>query len=477
MINIDLTKLDEKARRAISNAKERFKIARERATAASNNEALTPSDRITALRYRTMATVWEALDNPADALPECKHCLDKLHSLSAVRGSFKDELKGSLLKKEERKEIISTVGMINFVIYDVTQAAGKDVHLWSWPFVDTGEDKVDPLRDARITRLLQEQGMNHCCVKPWSFGQDDTEEHKLKLPWRIADNTQDNFIVADNKDRNVKMFDDRGKFLSAFRHPDDGVSAEVHIYDVATDGEDSIYVLFERRKPGPRRKSEYGVFVKLAADQHREFLLREELIPWSWYLPSLTVNSNNKLLVRGRLPDVGLGRQQHVIDVYQKDGQFVRCIGAGKVKKPMAIAAANNGRVMVQDEHNGSRYVRVFSELGEHLFKIKVEGSFAFADIAFDHAREQIVVAFQEAGKPCLRLLVYTKDGRTIVRSVELDVPGLDCFKGITLAKTGRVGITAGFLRKQSNNPNNDSFITPSDAFIDAEHDYKILVV
>ena len=52
MMNIDVTELDERARRAISNAKDRFKMARERATAASNNEALTASDRITALRYR-----------------------------------------------------------------------------------------------------------------------------------------------------------------------------------------------------------------------------------------------------------------------------------------------------------------------------------------------------------------------------------------------------------------------------------------
>ena len=474
MIKIDLTELDERATRAISNAKERFKMAREKATAAANNEALNTCDRITALRYRVMATILEALDHPADALPECGYCLKKLHSLPDVRGSFKVELKGGWFNKEERREIISMVCQINHAIYDVTQSAGKDVHLWVWPFVDTGEDKIDPLRDARINSVLQKQGMGYCCVTPWSFGQEGIEEHKLKVPIGFASSTHGEFIIADSKERNVKVFDASGKFLYAFHHPNDSESTQVHLYDVATDKEDNIYVLYEWEKPGALQKTEYGVYMKSAASgQHHEFPLREDLRPWAWYLPSLTVNTNNKILVRGRLGSA------NVIDMYQRDGQLVRHFGGGKLKNPTAITAADDGRVMVGDTTKDSHYVRMFSEQGEQLFKFRVEGSFSFVDIAFyqDQASKQVLVAGFEAEKQGLHLLVITNDGRTFVRITELNVQGLDCIRGITVTMAGHIGFTAGFLREHSTNPDSESFITSTDAFLDANHNYMVLVV
>ena len=88
---------------AFDEARERFKMARERATDASNNKSLGIFDRITAIRYRVMAAILEsviksieraetagnmsclsveiALEN---ALPECEQYLQKLHSLPAV---------------------------------------------------------------------------------------------------------------------------------------------------------------------------------------------------------------------------------------------------------------------------------------------------------------------------------------------------------------------------------------------------------
>ena len=57
--NMELKELNGKTKRALSEAKERFKMAREEATKAFNNEALTTFDRITAIRYRVMSTMLE----------------------------------------------------------------------------------------------------------------------------------------------------------------------------------------------------------------------------------------------------------------------------------------------------------------------------------------------------------------------------------------------------------------------------------
>jgi len=59
--------------------------------------------------------------------------------------------------------------------------------------------------------------MEHCCVKPWSFGQEGEEEHKLKEPRGIATNTDGQFIIAANGDKTVKVFSSSGKFLHSFK--------------------------------------------------------------------------------------------------------------------------------------------------------------------------------------------------------------------------------------------------------------------
>ena len=139
-------------------------------------------------------------------------CIEELNSLAAVRNSFDVQLKKgiqavrSLVGKDERKKIISSVCHVNRVMYDVTQTVRKDVLFWFWPNI--GE--VDPLRDGRVAQILRKQGMEHCYV-PWSFGQEGEEEHKLKKPRGIATNSNGQFIVGDINE--VKMFDPTGHFI------------------------------------------------------------------------------------------------------------------------------------------------------------------------------------------------------------------------------------------------------------------------
>lgn len=478
MTNIDLTDLDENAEKAIVNAKERFKMARKKATSASNCEALDDSLRITAIRYRVMAAILEKFDNPADALTECKYCLEKLHSLSEVHHSFKAEIKGEKLHREERRQTISTVCRINHAVYNVTQSTGMEDHLLSWPSVNTGDDKVDPLRDARVTRILHKHGMEHCCVTPWSFGQEGEQEQKLKLPCGITSDAHRNFILADNKESNVKVFNKQGKFQHAFHIPsvnDYGlIITKVQVYDVTTDIDGNIYVLFGCEKPGAQTLA-YGIFVKSVAGRHQEFYLKEDLIPWSWYLPSLAVTDNNKVLVRG---SYGRRTPVHVVDVYNTDGQFVHRFGEQKLKKPSAMAAANGDTVVVLDLSNSQLCVRSFNaESGNQLLKFKVDRLLSSPVIAFHKKTKHVIIAGIDTEKHHLCLLEYTEDGRTFVRSTELNLERLDCLRAMTVTLKGHIGMTVGFLRKQSKNPDNNSFVTPVDSFLDAEHDYKVVIV
>ena len=119
--------LTESATRQLTNAKKRFERAREMATIAFSNEALSTSDRILAMQYRVMATVLETIDHPADAVAPCKVCIEELNGLPVVQRSFQEQLRTgimavkSLFNKEERRKVISGVCLVNRVAYDVTQ--------------------------------------------------------------------------------------------------------------------------------------------------------------------------------------------------------------------------------------------------------------------------------------------------------------------------------------------------------------------
>ena len=253
MRNMELTELGKKTKGVLSEVKERFKMAREEATEAFNNEALSTFDRITAIRCRVVATMLESAVETVGtagnlsslsvksalekALPECEQRLKKLHSLPDVQNNFKVELadKGLLnvngrIGKVERREIISTVCQVNRAIFDATETAGKDVHVCTWPSVDTGKDKVDSLRDLRVAKILRKVGMEHCCV-PWSFGQDGEEEHKLKYPRCIASNADRELIVADWEDISVKVFSSSGNFLLSFKPQTDDADTRLEILE------------------------------------------------------------------------------------------------------------------------------------------------------------------------------------------------------------------------------------------------------
>ena len=431
-------------------AKKKFKKAREEATEAYNNEGLTIFDRITAIRYRVMATVLESVVETVgttgdmspsslktaltNALPECEECLQKLHSLPAVQDNFKVELDKGLLNvrgrfgKDERRKIISMVCQINRAIYDAIRVVGRDSLVW--PFVDTGEDKVDPLRDGRISKVLHKVNMEHCCVTPWSFGQEGEEEHKLKRPLGIATNTKGQFLIADNGDKTVKVFDSNGKFDFRFNLQTDDTDTELEILDVATAGEDNkIYILLRLKKPGAKEwESEVQVFNKTADLQHKFPVRRGD------WVNRLTVSSGKK---RGKI----LLLLDDVVDVHEEPiGEFVCSFGGGAFKDPTDITATCDGRVMIVDRGDDSLYI--FDVEGHQLgkFNIKYERD-VYYRIACHPASDHVVFADEERETRRLRVAIYTVNGE-FVRRIQLDeVVRMYGVNGIAATVEGHIAV------------------------------------
>ena len=325
MRKLDLSALDEPSTRKLTKAKKRFEDARLGATNAFSNEALELPDRLLAMQYRVMATILETIDNPEDCLRPCKVCIEDLQDVSGVKECFKVELRKGLwarLGKEERRKIISTVCFFNRVVYDVTlmtRFGTKGQLSVNWPCVNTGEEPVNPLRHQRVAEVLNKQGMVHYSCLPWSFGQEGDQEHKLKDPCGIATNHRGQFLIADNGDKTVKVFDSNGKFDFRFNPQTDDGDTELHILDVATAGEDDrIYLLVGLEKPGAVEwENEVQVFNKTADLQHK--------------FPVRSGGWNGRLTVSGKQRVKILLRRDDVVDVYQEPSGEPVCYGAPNV--------------------------------------------------------------------------------------------------------------------------------------------------
>ena len=431
MRKLELSALDESAMRKLVRAKKRFEEARLEAIKAFSNEALELPDRLLAMQYRLMATILETVDNPTDALAGCRVCLDELHQVPAVKEYFKVELEEGLrlrarFNKDERRQIIFSVCHANRVIYDVMSMLGSG-KMWTLPDVETGKEKVDPLRNERVVKILTKQGNEHCCVTPWSFGQEGEEKHELKDPRGIATNHRGQFLIADARDNIVKVFDINGKFDFWFNPQTDDADRMIDIWDVATAGEDDkIYLLVGLWKPGAEKwEYEVQVFNKNADLQHK-FPVRSG--GWG----RLTVSSGKQ---RGKI--LLLAGNVHV---HEPSGEFVCSFGGGVFKCATDITATCDGRVMIVDLDDHSFYI--FDVEGHQLgkFNIKYERD-VYYRIAWHPASDHVVLAGYGRGTDCLTLAIYTVDGE-FVRRIQLDEVVWGTYvRGITVTVEGHIAV------------------------------------
>ena len=433
---LELSSLDESATRKLGRAKKRFEEARLEAIRAFSNEALELSDRLLAVQYRLMATILETVDNPTDALASCRVCLDELHQVPAVKEYFKVELEEGLrlrarFNKDERRQIIFSVCHANRVIYDVMNMLGS-VKRWTLPYVETGKEKVDPLRNERVVKALKKQGNEHCCLL-WSFCQEGEQRHKMKWPFGIATNTKGQFLVADDGDKTVKVFDSNGKIDFRFNPQTDDADTMLFVLDVAiADEDDQICLLVKLKKPGAEEwESEVQVFNKTADLQHK-FPVRRG----GWRLTVSSGKQRGKILLLTRNVDLA-----DVVDVHEPSGEFVCRFGGGVFKVASDITATCAGRVMIVDDDCLYLFDLEGHKLGK--FNIKYERD-DYSCIACHPASDHVVLAGHERETRRLTLAIYTVNGE-FVRRIQLDekvqVTLYELVRGITVTVEGHIAV------------------------------------
>ena len=441
--NMQLTELDETTKSLLSDAQEKFRSAVENATHACNNEALSTFDRITAIRYRVMAAMLksaaETVRTTGDlkstlqkALPECEQCLKKLNSLPAVQNSFKSELSQGFLNirgrfgKDERMQIISTVCQVNRTIYDAMRTVGKDVHVLVWPYVDIGEDQVDPLRDARVLQMLEKSekvDMEHYRITP-GLSFDMPGIH-------CATNTVGQFLIAEERGETVHVFDKNGMFQFRFRPQTDDAKTKIQIRDLVTeDVSEKIYLLIGLYNEERWESSEVQVLNKTADLQYKFPVTRE----------SRLVVSGSKLVILG----------SREADVYDQDGEFDRSFevfNSGRDKYLFDCTATYDGRIMITHRKRDysdhwSHCVHVFTMEGQEIAKFKSGVGLNLDYMLFSprSAGEHVVIAGYNSENGIITVEIYTVDGKLVRRILLRDESKLQ-FRAITVTIEGHIAV------------------------------------
>ena len=435
--------LTEYATRQLATAKDRFKFARQMATIAFSNEVLSTTDRILAMQYRVMATVLETIDHPADAVASCRVCIEELNSLPVVQQSLQEQLRTGIMavkglfSKEERRKVISGVCLINRVVYDVTQTVSVKEPLPQWPMIDTGKEKVDLLRDRRVTKILCKQDTENCSVS-WILGHFGEEEHRLNNPLGIATNSSGQYIVADC-DKTIKVFDKSGKFVQRFRVPapllDDmgkQLSFTYRVVHLVADMNDNIYVPV---KETSCEDSYWNFKFNKTADEHNSFRVRTVGCECK-----LSVSDSGKVVVLKR----NSGESYGIVDVYEANGQFVCSFGRQILSYPCDTTTVSDGRVMVVEGWLSTPGVHIFSEQGDHLNRFDLQRFLRSPKIAFHRESQQVVVAGNKESD-ILYVGIYTRDGE-FVRSTLIHMGESFILNGIAVTTEGHIAVVTRIL-------------------------------
>ena len=422
--NMQLNELDETTKSLLSNAQKKFRLAVENATHACNNEALSTFDRITAIRYRVMAAMLQSAAETArttgdlkstlqKALPECEQCLKKLNSLPAVQNSFKPELSQGFLNirgrfgKDERMQIISTVCQVNRAIYDAMQTVGKDVHVLVWPYVDIGEDQVDPLRDERVLQVLERVNMEHCCITAqvrWSFNVACSTEF-----WHMATNTLGQFLIAEHQTETVHVYNNNGIFQYSFNPQTfrrDNIT-QIKIADLVTeDVSEKIYLLVEMFRES--RSYLDGDNCEVQVFNKTPYPLRRYKFP---------AKIGHRLIVSGsKLAILGSWEAR----VYDQNGELDRSFEffkRGGDKELADCTATYEGRILIMHNKGGySDYhcVHVFTMEGQEIAKFKSGLGLKLDYMRFSprSAGEHVVIAGYNKEDEIITVEINTVDGK-----------------------------------------------------------------
>ena len=360
-----------------ASAKESLKNARDKATDAFGDEALSTEERIFAAKLRVISRILESLEDPEAAVATCKGYLEELHDLRGVQKTFTRYLDGgitAIFGKEKRPEYVASVTVINFVLFDFTRRFTKlPLDLFKWPRIELsrGDGTYHPmLADSEILEQSGAQPTNQISSSESVFNLLSVVNSKREI---ITWDLKSSINVLDTTTGAIRLFCKLSEKLTGTG------TRTTWVFGIAIDGRDNVYTVLQCHATGGQVRYKFLVLDTTGCLKHQtqlEFLKGKGLL----------VLANRLALSKDTI-------------IIHHDRHICVCDHSGKLKHkfPLArrvisidVCVSDKNEIIVADK--GGRFVYIFTGKGESREAIEVPEGHKLQGVAFNHTTKQFVV-------------------------------------------------------------------------------------
>ena len=386
-----ITSLKIRSKERFKSAIKSFELARENATKAFCNEALSIEDRIQASQVRMMARILENLEDPEASASDCLQYLKQLHDIGAIREIFSVLINGGMksrFNKTKRLNNATSVQVMNEILFEFIIKFTKSsllTRLNAWPTILLGEKTYRPVfGEDRHIEKLKGTGMQVMPL-PLPLDTDFTFGDEMCPGYFSVVNSKGDIVVVTWDNRTFKVFKRSGESRILCEAPWEEHESVWQVAAMDIDGEDNLYVIT---------------------------IFREgDDLSWNFKLHIFDKNGNKKL--NSALPFHQNSIVQTVCIAINKDGKIaisnraenILYIGdvcvelnSFKVDKSFSVResyicavrfSSFDGTIIAADLYN----VYIYTEDGELQRKIKKPTGYGYIDsVAINHVTKRILV-------------------------------------------------------------------------------------
>ncbi|XP_028406579.1 uncharacterized protein LOC114529053 [Dendronephthya gigantea] len=279
------------------SAIESFKLARENATKAFSNEALSIEDRIQATQVRMISRILEKSEDPDAGVSDCLQYLKQLHNIKAIQEIFSVVIDGGIksrFNKTKRLNNASSVHQMNLLLFEFAKRfSNLQTAFFNWPKILLGKKTHHPLvRSDRLIEKYKESGVE--ITSPY-LGYTFSESID---PSRCVVNSKKEIVAKIERGDSVQILNPSGESCTIFDpfKQEDLPSCKVVAMDI--DAEDNLYVIASFRESDDQLSG----YKLLIFDEHGEKKL-ESLLPFKHYylgFVPIAVNNDKRIAVFDR---------------------------------------------------------------------------------------------------------------------------------------------------------------------------------
>ena len=395
-----ITSLKIRSKERFKSAIESFKLARENATKAFCNEALSIEDRIQASQVRMMARILENLEDPEASASDCLQYLKQLHDIGTIREVFSVLINGGMksrFNKTKRLNNATSVQVMNQILFEFIIKFTKSsllTRLNAWPTILLGQKTYRPvLGEDRHIEKLKGSGMQ--VMSPdTDFILDEIYSHDSVV------NSKGDIVAQTQNRRAFKTFERSGESLILC------VAPEWYVVAMDIDAEDNLYVL-TRFREGNDQSWSFKLFI---LDENGNKKLE---CPLSFLQTSIlyitgvpmAINKDGKIAILNREENIlYIGDVCVELNSFKVDKSFSLSLRESYI---CAVRFSSFGGTIIAA---GRETVYIYTEDGELQRKIKKPTGYGDIDsVAINHVTKHILLKTNDSSG--CSLLSFSESG------------------------------------------------------------------